>query len=229
MGVGAGWRVGRREKTMYSGSGGRGSVVGLPFREDTRELLEWRLGVWARRLSEACRESFLQFFEGRGHARVASSSLVPHDDPSLLFTNAGMVQFKDAFAGSPGSPWLADGAPRRLTTCQKCVRAGGKHNDLDNVGFTPRHHTFFEMLGNFSLGGPTAYFKEEAIESAWTYLTRELELPPRMLRVTVHRDDDESAELWRRIAGADLPADRIVRLGDEDNFWSMGDGPGPCP
>ena len=199
------------------------------------------------RLSGEIREAFLTFFESRGHARLPSSSLVPHNDPSLLFTNAGMVQFKDRFSGaahegggaahahasaaasaaaassSAASAASATALPLNVTTSQKCVRAGGKHNDLDNVGYTPRHHTYFEMLGNFSFGG---YFKEEAIVHAWEFVSKDLSLDPSRLRVTVHRSDDESEALWKKISG--LPSDRIVRLGDEDNFWSMGDGPGPC-
>lgn len=150
---------------------------------------------------------------------VPSSSLVPAGDPTLLFTNAGMVQFKDVFLGIERRSYT------RAVTAQKCVRAGGKHNDLDNVGFTRRHHTFFEMLGNFSFGD---YFKEEAMSYAWEFLTRVLELPPERLWVTVFRDDDESETLWKKVAG--IPSSRIVRMGEKDNFWAMGDtGPcGPC-
>jgi len=165
------------------------------------------------------RSAFLKFFEDRGHAIIPSSSLVPHGDPTLLFTNAGMVQFKDLFLG------LEKRSYTRAATAQKCVRAGGKHNDLDNVGFTARHHTFFEMLGNFSFGD---YFKKEAIEYAWEFLTGVLELPKDRLWVTVYREDDQAVELWKQIAG--MPESRIVRLGEHDNFWAMGDtGPcGPC-
>ncbi|MBX6378751.1 MAG: alanine--tRNA ligase, partial [Clostridia bacterium] len=165
------------------------------------------------------RTRFLRFFERNGHAVVPSSSLVPVDDPTLLFTNAGMVQFKDVFRGKRQLPF------RRAASAQKCVRAGGKHNDLEHVGRTARHLTFFEMLGNFSFGD---YFKEGAIELAWRFLTEELGLPRRRLWVTVFRDDDEAADLWRRIAG--LPEERVVRMGEKDNFWAMGDtGPcGPC-
>ncbi len=150
---------------------------------------------------------------------VPSSSLVPKNDPTLLFTNAGMVQFKGVFLGEDVRDY------KRAVTSQKCVRAGGKHNDLENVGHTARHHTFFEMLGNFSFGD---YFKKEAIEYAWEFLTREVKLPADKLWVTVYKDDDEAFELWRTVVG--VPADRIVRLGEKDNFWSMGDtGPcGPC-
>ncbi|MCX5780321.1 MAG: alanine--tRNA ligase, partial [Firmicutes bacterium] len=159
------------------------------------------------------------YFENKQHTIVESSSLVPIDDPTLLFANAGMNQFKDVFLGIEQRPYT------RATTSQKCVRAGGKHNDLDTVGRTPRHHTFFEMLGNFSFGD---YFKEDAIKYAWEFLTQVAGLPPAKLWVTIFQDDDEANELWQKITG--IPADRIVRLGEKDNFWSMGDtGPcGPC-
>ena len=164
------------------------------------------------------REAFLSYFEAQGHTRVDSSSLVPADDPTLLFTNAGMNQFKEAFLGLEQRPY------QRAVTAQKCVRAGGKHNDLENVGYTARHHTFFEMLGNFSFGD---YFKREAIQFAWQFLTETLKLPPERLWVTVHVSDDEAAEIWVNEIGVD--PDRLSRL-DEDNFWQMGDtGPcGPC-
>ena len=164
------------------------------------------------------REAFLSYFEAQGHTRVDSSSLVPADDPTLLFTNAGMNQFKEAFLGLEQRPY------QRAVTAQKCVRAGGKHNDLENVGYTARHHTFFEMLGNFSFGD---YFKREAIQFAWQFLTATLKLPPERLWVTVHVSDDEAAEIWVNEIGVD--PDRLSRL-DEDNFWQMGDtGPcGPC-
>ena len=165
------------------------------------------------------RRTFLEFFEGRGHTRVASAPLVPHNDPSLMFVNAGMVPFKNVFTGleTPPSP--------RAVSAQKCVRAGGKHNDLDNVGYTARHHTFFEMLGNFSFGD---YFKEQAIENAWTLLTKEFGLDPDRLTATVYHTDDEAFDLWKKIAG--LPEERIIRIATKDNFWAMGDdGPcGPC-
>jgi alanyl-tRNA synthetase len=165
------------------------------------------------------RETFLSFFEKRGHLRQASAPLVPQNDPTLLFVNAGMVPFKNIFTGAETPP-----APR-ATTSQKCVRAGGKHNDLDNVGYTARHHTFFEMLGNFSFGD---YFKEEAIEFGWELCTKEFALDPKKLLVTVYAEDDEAAALWKKIAGLD--DSRIIRIGTSDNFWSMGDtGPcGPC-
>ena len=165
------------------------------------------------------RRTFLEFFEGRGHARVASAPLVPHNDPSLMFVNAGMVPFKNVFTGLETPP-----APRAVSA-QKCVRAGGKHNDLDNVGYTARHHTFFEMLGNFSFGD---YFKEQAIENAWTLLTQEFGLDPERLTATVYHTDDEAFDLWKKIAG--LPEERIIRIATKDNFWAMGDdGPcGPC-
>jgi alanyl-tRNA synthetase len=165
------------------------------------------------------RSAFLEYFRGHGHEVVGSSPLVPHNDPTLLFTNAGMVQFKNVFTG------VETRAYARAATAQKCVRAGGKHNDLDNVGYTARHHTFFEMLGNFSFGD---YFKELAIELAWTLVTREFGLPVDRLLVTVYHEDDEAHRLWRRIAG--LPEGRVVRIPTKDNFWAMGDtGPcGPC-
>ncbi|HEV8307788.1 MAG TPA: alanine--tRNA ligase [Methylomirabilota bacterium] len=167
----------------------------------------------------ALRDRFLRYFERNGHTIVPSSSLVPAQDPTLLFTNAGMVQFKAAFLGEERRDYA------RATTCQKCVRAGGKHNDLENVGRTARHHTFFEMLGNFSFGD---YFKAEAIAFAWEFLTRDLGLPPARLWATVFTDDDEAFALWKKVAG--LSDDRILRLGEKDNFWAMGDhGPcGPC-
>lgn len=165
------------------------------------------------------RSSFLSYFAKNGHEEVASSPLVPRNDPTLMFTNAGMVQFKNVFTGVEKRDYV------RATTSQKCVRAGGKHNDLDNVGFTARHHTFFEMLGNFSFGD---YFKEHAIELAWNLLTKEWGLPKEKLTATIYEDDDEAMALWKKIAG--LPEDRIVRLGAKSNFWQMGDtGPcGPC-
>jgi alanyl-tRNA synthetase len=165
------------------------------------------------------REKFLRYFEGNGHTRVRSSPLVPGDDPTLLFTNAGMVQFKSVFLGEERRDYT------RATTCQKCVRAGGKHNDLENVGRTARHHTFFEMLGNFSFGD---YFKADAIAYAWELLTRDFGLDKRRLQATVFTDDDDAFALWKKVAG--LADDRILRLGEKDNFWAMGDtGPcGPC-
>ena len=165
------------------------------------------------------RRSFLDYFEKAGHARVASAPLVPHNDPTLMFVNAGMVPFKNVFTGLETRPYVT------ATSSQKCVRAGGKHNDLDNVGYTARHHTFFEMLGNFSFG---QYFKEQAITHAWTLLTKEWGLDPNRLTITVYHTDDEAASLWKRIAG--LPDSRIIRIATKDNFWAMGDdGPsGPC-
>jgi len=165
------------------------------------------------------RDKFVQYFADHGHTVVPSSSLVPHNDPTLLFTNAGMVQFKDIFLGLQQSPY------KRAVTVQKCVRAGGKHNDLDAVGRTARHHTFFEMLGNFSFGD---YFKREAIGFAWEFLTKELALPTDKLYITVYEDDDEARAIWREVTG--FPDSRIYSMGKKDNFWSMGDtGPcGPC-
>ncbi len=165
------------------------------------------------------RQSFLDFFHSKNHEIIASSSLVPNNDETLLFTNAGMVQFKDVFLGTESKNFT------RATTSQRCIRAGGKHNDLENVGYTLRHHTFFEMLGNFSFGD---YFKEDAIKYAWEFLTEVLKLDKEKLWITVYKDDDEAEEIWKNIIGVDPR--RIARLGDDDNFWSMGDtGPcGPC-
>ena len=165
------------------------------------------------------RKAFLEYFQKNDHQVLPSSSLVPDNDPTLLFTNAGMVQFKDIFLGNiqPLKP--------RATSSQRCVRAGGKHNDLENVGHTARHHTFFEMLGNFSFGD---YFKRDAIRFAWEFLTVELKIPAERLWVSVYKDDDEAAAIWINEIGVDK--NRLVRCGDKDNFWSMGDtGPcGPC-
>ncbi len=166
--------------------------------------------------SRELRSAFLSYFEGKGHTIVESSSLVPGNDPTLLFTNAGMVQFKDAFA------FREDRGYTRAASCQRCVRAGGKHNDLDNVGYTARHHTFFEMLGNFSFGD---YFKEDAIVFAWEFLTEVAGLPADKLWVTVHDSDDEAEQIWIEKVGFD--PQRITRLGDDHNFWTMGDT-GPC-
>lgn len=165
------------------------------------------------------RTAFFDFFAANGHEIVASSPLVPRNDPTLLFTNAGMVQFKNVFTGLEKRPYT------QAVTSQKCVRAGGKHNDLENVGYTARHHTFFEMMGNFSFGD---YFKDRAIELAWNLVTKEYGLDPKRLVATVYAEDDEAYDLWRKIAG--LPEDRIIRIATSDNFWSMGDvGPcGPC-
>ena len=165
------------------------------------------------------RSNFLAYFAREGHEIVPSSPLVPRNDPTLMFTNAGMVQFKNVFTGLEKRPYV------RATTAQKCVRAGGKHNDLDNVGYTARHHTFFEMLGNFSFGD---YFKERAIELAWKLVTKEFGVPADRLMVTVYIDDDEAFKLWKKIAG--LPDSKIGRIAGSDNFWAMGDtGPcGPC-
>src|SRR3978361_2139149 len=169
--------------------------------------------------SNDIRATFLGFFARNGHEAVPSSPLVPRNDPSLLFANSGMVQFKNVFTGQEKRSFS------RATSAQKCVRAGGKHNDLDNVGYTARHHTFFEMLGNFSFGD---YFKAHAIELAWNLVTREFGLPKDKLTATVYIDDDEAFELWKKIAG--LSESRIIRIAGADNFWQMGDtGPcGPC-
>ena len=180
----------------------------------------WRSpGNKAMQTANDIRTAFLEYFRGHGHEVVASGPLVPHNDPTLLFTNSGMVQFKNVFTGAEKRAY------DRAVTAQKCVRAGGKHNDLDNVGYTARHHTFFEMLGNFSFGD---YFKDRAIELAWDLVTKEFGLAPKRLWITVYSEDDEAFELWKKIAG--LPEERIVRIATSDNFWAMGDtGPcGPC-
>src|SRR6187402_3282393 len=165
------------------------------------------------------RRTFLEYFRKNGHEVVSSGPLVPRNDPTLMFTNAGMVQFKNVITGLEKRPY------QRAVTSQKCVRAGGKHNDLDNVGYTARHHTFFEMLGNFSFGD---YFKDRAIELAWNLVTKEFGLPKDKLTATVYIDDDQAFDLWKKIAG--LPEQRIIRIAGSDNFWQMGDlGPcGPC-
>ena len=165
------------------------------------------------------RELFIRYFETNGHQVVESSPLVPGNDPTLLFTNAGMVQFKDVFLGKDDREYS------RAVSSQRCLRAGGKHNDLENVGYTTRHHTFFEMLGNFSFGD---YFKEEAIQLAWNFITEELQLDKDRLWVTIFEDDDEAASIWLDQIG--VQPDRLVRMGKDSNFWSMGDtGPcGPC-
>jgi alanyl-tRNA synthetase len=165
------------------------------------------------------RSAFLEYFRKHGHEVVPSSPLVPRNDPTLMFTNSGMVQFKNLFTGLEHRDYV------RAATSQKCVRAGGKHNDLDNVGYTARHHTFFEMLGNFSFGD---YFKEQAIELAWKLVTEEFGLAEDRLLTTVYAEDEQAAELWRTIAG--LPDEKIIRIPTSDNFWAMGDtGPcGPC-
>jgi alanyl-tRNA synthetase len=165
------------------------------------------------------RSAFLDFFKANGHEVVSSSPLVPRNDPTLMFTNAGMVQFKNVFTGLEQRPYST------AATAQKCVRAGGKHNDLDNVGYTARHHTFFEMLGNFSFGD---YFKEQAITLAWNLITKDFGIDANRLLVTVYHTDDDAFALWKKIAG--LPDSRIIRIATSDNFWAMGDtGPcGPC-
>ena len=162
------------------------------------------------------RAAFLDFFAKNDHEVVPSSPLVPRHDPTLMFTNAGMVPFKNVFIGQEKARFP------RAASSQKCVRAGGKHNDLDNVGYTARHHTFFEMLGNFSFGD---YFKERAILLAWELLSRDFALDRKRLLITIYQDDDEAAELWRKISG--FPDEKIIRIAGSDNFWSMGDT-GPC-
>jgi len=165
------------------------------------------------------RSAFLDYFARHDHEIVPSSPLVPRNDPTLLFTNAGMVQFKNVFTGIEKRPY------QRAATAQKCVRAGGKHNDLENVGYTARHHTFFEMLGNFSFGD---YFKDRAIELAWNLVVREFELARDRLLVTVYAEDEDAARLWAKISG--LPESRIIRIATSDNFWAMGDtGPRAFP
>jgi alanyl-tRNA synthetase len=166
--------------------------------------------------SNQIRELFLKYFDDNGHKVVSSSSLIPFNDPNLLFTNAGMNQFKDIFLGNETRPY------KRATTSQKCMRVSGKHNDFKDVGHSHRHHTFFEMLGNFSFGD---YFKKDAIHFAWELLTRHFGLDPARLRVTVFNDDDEAWDIWH--TQEKIPADKIMRLGEADNFWSMGDT-GPC-
>ncbi|PIR16516.1 MAG: alanine--tRNA ligase, partial [Deltaproteobacteria bacterium CG11_big_fil_rev_8_21_14_0_20_49_13] len=167
--------------------------------------------------SSELRDKFLKYFEGNAHKRLPSSSLVPANDPTLFFTNAGMVQFKDVFLGHDKRDC------KRATTSQKCMRVSGKHNDLEQVGLTPRHHTFFEMLGNFSFGD---YFKKEAIAYGWEFLTKTIGIPADRLCITVYNDDDEAEKLWLK----HVEKNRIFRLGEKDNFWVMGDtGPcGPC-
>ena len=162
------------------------------------------------------RKTFKDFFKSNHHEAVESSPLVPQNDPTLMFANSGMVQFKNVFTG------LEKRNYKRATTSQKCVRAGGKHNDLENVGFTPRHHTFFEMLGNFSFGD---YFKEQAITYAWDLITKEFQLPKDKLYMTVFSEDTEAYELWKKITG--FSYSRIIKIPTADNFWSIGDT-GPC-
>jgi alanyl-tRNA synthetase len=169
-----------------------------------------------KEISGDLRKSFLNFFKNQSHLEIPSSSLIPENDPTLLFTNSGMVQFKSYFIGNDKPP------NKNLVTIQKCLRAGGKHNDLENVGYTPRHHTFFEMLGNFSFGG---YFKENAIDFAWKFLTKELSIDKKKLVITVYKDDEESEVLWKKISG--FSDERIIKIDTNDNFWSMGDS-GPC-
>ena len=173
----------------------------------------------SQKLLSDVRKTFLKYFKENNHEIVESSNLVPSNDPTLMFTNSGMVQFKNVFTGLEKRPY------KTATTAQKCVRAGGKHNDLENVGYTPRHHTFFEMLGNFSFGD---CFKEQAIHHAWNLLTKDFGLPKEKLSVTVFHEDNESFNLWKKIAG--LGENKIIRISTSDNFWSMGDtGPcGPC-
>jgi len=173
----------------------------------------------AEKTLKSVRKSFLNYFSNKKHKIVDSSNLVPNNDPTLMFANSGMVQFKNVFTGLEKRDY------KRATTSQKCVRAGGKHNDLENVGYTPRHHTFFEMLGNFSFGD---YFKEKAISLAWNLITKEFGISKDKLYVTVFKEDDDAFNLWRKVAG--LNDNRVIRIATSDNFWSMGEtGPcGPC-
>ncbi len=181
--------------------------------------MQQRIYMTAMTSTNDIRRGFLEFFEKNGHARVPSAPLVPQNDPTLMFVNAGMVPFKNVFTGLETRPYTT------ASSSQKCVRAGGKHNDLDNVGYTARHHTFFEMLGNFSFGD---YFKDRAIELAWNLITKEWGVSPDRLTATVYHTDDEAFDLWKKISG--LPESRIIRIPTKDNFWAMGDdGPcGPC-
>jgi len=201
-----------------SGRGGRRPVAGQMHENEATGREKSMSGVKKSGVNEI-RSAFLDFFKKNGHAVVSSSPLVPRNDPTLMFTNAGMVQFKNVFTGQEQRPY------KTAATSQKCVRAGGKHNDLDNVGYTARHHTFFEMLGNFSFGD---YFKDRAIELAWNLVTKEYGLSAKKLSVTVYHDDDEAFGIWKKVAG--LPDSRIIRIKTDDNFWRMGDtGPcGPC-
>src|SRR3984893_8883532 len=187
------------------------SVVTLCDNEPFRQRASLADKQWT---GNEVRKTFLRFFEERGHRVVRSSSLVPTNDPTLLFTNAGMNQFKDVFLGIEKRDY------NRATTCQKCVRAGGKHNDLENVGFTRRHHTFFEMLGNFSFGD---YFKRDAIAFAWELITSPewLAIPKDQLSVTIFQREDDAERLWQEVAG--VPKERIFRMDEKDNFWQMGE------
>src|SRR5215813_14107996 len=198
-----------------------GLAAGTPSPKNPPSLPQRSMAFTSRSMTSTndIRRGFLDYFEKAGHARVPSAPLVPQNDPTLLFVNAGMVPFKNVFTGAESRPY------RRAVSSQKVVRAGGKHNDLDNVGYTARHHTFFEMLGNFSFGD---YFKERAIELAWKLITKEFGIPAERLMVTVYVDDDEAFKLWKKIAG--LPDGKIGRIAGSDNFWAMGDtGPcGPC-
>src|SRR5215813_5784790 len=169
--------------------------------------------------AQQLRQAFVQYFEQQGHQAVPSSALIPQADPTLLFTNAGMNQFKRVFLGEETRPY------KRAVSVQKCLRAGGKHNDLENVGYTARHHTFFEMLGNFSFGD---YFKELAIPLAWELVTKDFALKPEHLLITIYHDDDDAYRLWKKVTG--FSDSKIIRITTSDNFWAMGDtGPcGPC-
>ncbi len=188
-------------------------------KRNPKELINIEIKMQNNKTTNQVRDTFLDYFALNGHTKVAASPLIPHNDPSLMFVNSGMVQFKNVFTGLEQRPYT------KATSSQKSVRAGGKHNDLDNVGYTARHHTFFEMLGNFSFGD---YFKEEAIYHAWNLLTKDFGLDKNKLYATVYHDDEEAVLYWKKISG--FSDDRIIRIATTDNFWSMGDtGPcGPC-
>ena len=172
--------------------------------------------MYYKHTTKAIRERFINYFANNGHKIVQSSPLIPKNDPSIMFDNSGMAPLKEYFTGQQIPPY------NRLVSAQRCIRAGGKHNDLENVGYTTRHHTFFEMLGNFSFGD---YFKEEAIKYAWDFLTRELEIPKDKLYITIYYNDDESYKLWKKIGNLD--DSKITRVEGDDNFWSMANT-GPC-
>ena len=203
----------------WTGGCGEGTKTACFAAQEQDSQDEAETVVSAMITANEIRTTFLNYFQKNGHEIVDSSPLVPRNDPTLMFTNAGMVQFKNVFTGQETRDY------NRATTSQKCVRAGGKHNDLENVGYTARHHTFFEMLGNFSFGD---YFKDDAIALAWNLITKEYGLPEEKLLVTVYSEDEEAAGIWKKVAG--LSDDRIIRIPTSDNFWQMGDtGPcGPC-
>ena len=191
----------------------------LSFKDCIKTTWLYIVFIWEVKMTTTLKEirnTYLNFFAKHDHKIIPSSSLVPDNDPSLMFTNSGMVQFKNIFTGNETRDY------KRATTSQKSVRAGGKHNDLDSVGYDVRHHTFFEMLGNFSFGD---YFKDDAIAWAWELLTKEFCMPKDRLAVTIYHNDDEAHDIWKKVSG--LPEDRIIRIATKDNFWQMGDT-GPC-